>query len=363
MLFLPLQLWLSTGDFVEPSYGSLLLAGLLLLERQRRFGAGLVWGIAYLFAPAAWLAAAAFAVLEGIRRRAGALLVALGFVAAVLPYTVYLHRTTGRWLLQHAEVLLDRAPHAQQGAPLLTRVAEMVATLARGLVGEVGVPLAACALLCGIVFGGRWLALALPVVAIPVSSVDFGGRDWAPYLPVVFTAAWLVLPLAEESVAFVHRRWARALAAVMLVVSVVVTAPPAARALRAESASFPGPRAAGLWLRARVERGDIVVARQPYTSFWAGCRFARVPDGVAASRVVAWARETGADWLEVDVHTALMLAPELLPLLEEVPEHLRGQLTLEQTFRIAGRPEQTTYLYRIAGADASLHRQQEGLRR
>jgi hypothetical protein len=75
---------------------------------------------------------------------------------------------------------------------------------------------------------------------------------------------------------------------------------------------------------------------------------------VAASRVIAWAQATGADWLVLDAHSTVTRAPELLPLLEEPPEQLRGQLLLVRTFRIEGRQDQTTYVYRIAQPDASL---------
>lgn len=362
-LLLPSQLARAAGDTPEPVFGCLLLAGALLRERERRWVAGLVWGAAYLVRPDALVVVLAAALADAAQTRRLPWRLLLGCALVVGPSTAHLHASAGRWLFTGDAIALEQTLAGPPTPVTATRAAANVGDVARALAATAGIPLATSALLCAVMVGGRWLLLALPMLALPLLPIRLDPRSLAPYLPVWLTAAWLAVPLVQEVATGRRARWAAPVVAGVLLLGAAGAALGQARAVAAGPDQFPGLRAAGLWLRSRVTRHEIVVSATPFPSYWAWCRFARVPEGVAASRVLAWARATGADWLVLDAHSTVTRAPELLPLLEEPPEQLRDQVELVETFRIEGRQDQATYLYRIVGTDASVAGPQEAARR
>lgn len=345
---LPLPLRLATSDLSEPTYGCLLLLGLLLLERRRPVAGGLAWGMAYLVRPEAIVSAAAIAALQLPRRWRLAARLAAGTAVAVVPYLVYARAVTGRWTLSGKTVFLERALASPADADVAASYLQHARELIGMLSGTVGAGIVALALLGAVLRPHRWLAVAAPLLALPAFSFRMDARYWAPYLPLVLTCAWLGV---ERGLRLVPAARARVLvaafAALLMVGNAAFTTATAMRQIAWRYEYYVGLRDAGRWLRSRAERTTLVAARKPYVSFWAGCEFARIPDGLDAAGIVDWAQTQHAQWLVVNVWEVRTVAPSMQPLSQKLPEEFRGRIEPAEMFLIEERPEQTTYLYRV----------------
>jgi hypothetical protein len=297
------------------------------------------------------LTLAAVAALELRRSRRAALLLVAGGALVVVPYVVYLHAVTGRWSPSSKMLFLERALEVPAPGALAISYLQQARALGAALVGATGMAIPVAALVGMVLRPQRWVAVATPLLGLPVFLFPMDARYWAPYLPLLFTSAWLGIDGALMRFGGRPARLATAaVAATVLLGNAATATAPAMYDIATSYEYFPGMRDAGAWLRSRVDRSTIVAARKPYVSFWAGCDFARIPDALDPSAIVAWARGRGAGWLVVNVWEVMALAPSMRPLAEGVPSQLLGQIEPAETFQVDIGPEHTTRLYRVLPA-------------
>ncbi|MDY0110351.1 MAG: hypothetical protein RBT60_10480 [Candidatus Krumholzibacteria bacterium] len=351
LAFLPLNIILSKVDYSEMSYTCGLVAAWLAYRSRRWLTTGLLFGFTYLIRPEALLAGVGLLLFEAVVERRWRWRAIAGLAAFVVPYLIYIRVAGGAWGISSKDVALTLSLEAHPGWSYAGLVAGNAGRLAPMLVGLLGAPLVALAVVGMVARRGRWLLMLAPFLPVPFIINPMDVRFWQPYVPFFLLAAGLGIGALAERAARAAPAGRQRAAVVLLAVAAIGGAGAAALddipwiAYNAEATY--GLKDAGIWLRDRVDAETIIADYKPYTAFWAGCRFVKIPDEDNAAAIVSWARNRGAQYLIVNVHVVRTLAPGLDPLLQRpLPAHLAGRLTLVQLLEY-DRVEHTTAIYRI----------------
>lgn len=331
LAFLPQNVILSKGDLSEMSFSCGLLGSWLLYRRRSWLSAGLLFGFTYLIRPEAVLAGAGLLLHEALRERRIRWRMVVGLAVPILPYLVYVRVAGGAWGLSSKDVALSQSLQAHPGWSYFGLIAANTAKLAPMLPGMLGLPLVILAIV-GLAAGrGRWMWMLAPFLPVPFIINPMVVRFWQPYLPFLLLAAglgagWIVRRSGG-------RRWLGAAVATAALGCLGIANRDDARWVRPNTEAYYGLRDAGLWLRDRVDQETIIAAYKPYTSYWAGCRFIKIPDEESADLIVSWARNHGAEYIIANVLVTHTLAPGLDPLLQQpLPDRLARRLTLVKLF-------------------------------
>ncbi len=347
LAILPGSAVLARGDLSEMSYACGLLAGWLMLQKDRRFLAGLLFGYTYLIRPEALLAAAGLGLWLLWRHRRLPWTYALGVLIPVLPYLAFIRVTTGTWDLSSKSVAVQLSLEAYPGWRYPGLVWKNLTLLVPLLWRMIGLPLVLLGLWGLVRRPGRWLWMLAPLLPVPFIINPMAERFWVPYLPFILLAAGLGGRALWELGSASRRR----LLAVGLLLVALAGQGLAMRDdvswYRAKSESFHGLKQAGVWLRERVEPDTVIAAYKPYTSYWAGCRFIKYPDLLDAMSLVTWAQNNGAEYMVVNVHVVHYLRHGLDHLLIfPTPTYLQDKVELVQLFKFDDT-QHTTAIYRL----------------
>ncbi len=346
MVLLPENLILAKGDLSDTTYACGLLISWLLYERGRKGSAGLLFGLTYLIRPEAILAGVALSAHEAWRTRKPPRAMILGLLAPVLPYLVFIRAASGTWGLSSKDVALSQSLSAHPGLGYFALIWHNLTALAPLLTGMLGIPLVALACWGLVRARSRWLWMLVPLLPVPLIINPMVPRFWQPYIPFFLLGAGLA---GKELTGRI--RAGRPLAAAILVVLALGGFYQATRDdmifVKHDTEAYFGLKDAGTWLRTRVQPETVIAAYKPYTSFWAGCRFTRLPDEDNTEALLAWVRNSGARYLIVNVLVAHTRRKALDPLLQKpLPGHLAAKLELVQLFQY-DLVEHNTAVYRL----------------
>ncbi len=332
VLFLPHDVFFSKVDLSEMAYGCAVLAAWLLWHRRRLLATGLALGYAYLVRPEALLIAAAVAVVAWLDRRAPPWRFATGLLLLVAPYVLFLYAGTGRLALSGKAYLLEQTVQGHTGAPVADLLWSNVRTFYPRLPGLLGLPVVLLFLVGAVRRPGRWLLFLLPLLIVPIFPIGMRPRFWLPYLPFVLLGAGLGWRVVADAIgrrlAGGRRRLALAGMATLVAGGLGLAVADDAFLITKRQEVYPNLKVAGEWLRERVRPSTIVAAYKQQPSFWAGCDFVQVPEGTDPRAILAELRDEGAQYLVVDVFTAMLWRPALMQLMRrDLPPELAGEVT------------------------------------
>ena len=351
---LPQNIVLAKSDLSDVAYGCGLLGGWLLLERRRDLPAGLVLGYTYLIRPESALASLGLIAWRWRAERRPPWRLVIGHAVLVLPFLVFLRVAGGAWDISSKTVALSQSLDANPGLGYLGLIAANLQLLLPLLAGQLGVPLALLAAYGTARHRSAWAWLLAPLLSVPLVINPMVVRFWLPYLPLLLLGAGLgarsVVALlrrkGDASGARVAKVPAFLLALVMvagLAWAVVDDAPMVWR----NTEAYYGMKDAGLWLRGQTAPETLVAAYKPYAPYWAGCRFLKYPELGSALEYMLWARNSGVDYLVVNVQTVRQYLPGLDGLLvSPLPPELDDGLDLVKTF-FYERVGDNTVVYRV----------------
>lgn len=346
LMFLPLNIVYSKNDLSEMSFTCALLACWLLMRREKMVLAGLMFGFAYLIRPEALLAAGGLGLWLWHRDRRPPWRLAVPMVGVMIPYLIFIRAQTGAFDLTSKTVAVSLSLEAHPGWSYLGLIGKNLAVFLPKLVGILGAPLILLAV-WGLIKGrGAWLWLLLPLLPVPFIINPMDVRFWIPYLPFFVLAAGLgAVHLTGQT--WLAARWKQMVLLAVCLVGLGLASKDDAYWVRRNREAYYGLKDAGEWLKDRTERGTVIAAYKPYTSFWAGCGFIKYPDNMDAAELIVWARNHGARYMVVNVKVAHHLARGLDPLLEKpLRPHLADKITLVQLFEY-DLVDHTTAIYKI----------------
>lgn len=397
------------GSDSEMVFLAFILAGLWAswrLLRGARWPAGaaggLAFGAAYLVRPEGmiyWLVILVLALIVTLRRRSGWSGLAafvLAFLAAALPYMLYLRQVSGFWLLSGKSSLtvtlgaaitdlgsalgndvatvldssgreilwlsperfkasyLDvvRADPALASRRLAGNGLAVFQTMLDPLLGPVLLALAALGL-----FGRPWsreralqetfwLATLLPLMVVPFFHVQ--ARLLTPMVPaflvwasrgVLAVAGW-----AHETAAPWPRLRPLVNAALMAGLAALLLGgvwQQCSASLAGQASLFPSHQQIGTWLAAASQPGEPIMTRNSEIALYAGRPLVALPNA-SWQEIVAYGAAHGARYLALDDWEVETLRPQLAPLLR--PDSTPPELSLMTT---VSDPRRTTYLFRF----------------
>ncbi len=346
MALLPANLILAKGDLSDTTYACGLLVSWLLYDRGRKGASGLLFGLTYLVRPEAIIAAVALLAHETWLRRRPPRAMLLGLMTPVLPYLVFIRTASGTWGLSSKDVALGQSLSAHPGLGYLDLIWSNLRLLAPLLTGMLGLPLVILALWGLIRARSRWLWMLAPLLPVPLIINPMVARFWVPYVPFFLLGAGLAI--RELAARFPSRRWPATLLLALLALGGLYQATRDDMIyVKHDTEAFFGLKDAGAWLKPQVDPETIIAAYKPYTSFWAGCRFAKLPDDDNIDALLTWTRNSGARYLIVNVLVTRTLMPVLDPLLQKpLPPRLARRLELVQLFEY-DLTEHNTAVYRV----------------
>ncbi len=315
----PIFIRFSVVTMSESLFVLLNVAMVLFFLNRRPVLFGLAAGLAYLTRPEGLLTAGILIAVDLIRRRdwkfAG--LFGASCLVLLLPYVIYVKAETGTWTLSPKTMNFRvreaswRANVARESsstpAPTLSERASSSLGLypARALAytGLLlrfgGVPLMLLSLF-GIVRFRNILLAGLPMLLIlPVFGLDPADRFIMPYLP--FLALFAMMALGISKRAFVVPAGA--------LLMLLGFAPQAAYAVEPEE-GITEFCTAGMAMRPITRPTDIFVDRKPYTAFYAGGRYAEMPNDPVDS-ILAFSRRIDAKYLVVSARVVRVFRPQL----------------------------------------------------
>lgn len=337
----PMAAVYSGAIMTEATLLALLYSALLLIDRERPLAGGAGLGLAWLVRPESLVVAPVAAALSRGGWR-GAVLIAAGLAAFVIPYSAFLRWERGHWMLTPKTVLVrpmfqDRqqaewrlrdsdavtdttplAERARRAAPsvvsgYLPRLARHAGVLLESwswplmLFGLAGLALGGHALLAPLI-----LTAALPLVAVP-SDARFALLT-LPALAVLAAAgaSWLAARLERP------RPLAPAAASVILALGIAMVwwGPAGQQARWFDDGPMPQMREAGEWLRLQGAPGARVMDRKAYVPFFAGAEHVQFPND-DYDTVLDYARREGVDYLVFEEYLVPTLRPQFLPLVQD----------------------------------------------
>ena len=332
LMFLPLNIVYSKSDLSEMSFTCALLSSWLLWRRERLVATGLMLGFAYLIRPEALLAAGGLGLWLWLRDRRPPWRMMVPMILVMIPYLVFIRVQTGAFDLTSKTVAVSLSLEAHPGWRYLGLIGSNLAVFLPKLVGLLGVPLVLLAVWGMIKGRGPWMWLLAPLVPVPFIINPMDVRFWVPFLPIIVLAAGLgAVHLARQS--WLAARWKQAALLIVVLAGLGLAARDEVFWIRRNREAFYGLKDAGEWLSDKTDRGTVIAAYKPYTSFWAGCGFIKYPENMDAADLVIWARNHRARFMVVNVMVAHRLVQGLDPLLEKpLRPNLADKITLVKLF-------------------------------
>ncbi len=347
ILLLPLDILLSRGDLSEMTYACCLVGSWLLLDSRRRFAAGLLLGFAYVVRPEAMLIVAALGLWCLIRERRVPWTLVAGVLVFFIPYVVFARYYTGHWTLSGKSGFLWAAIREMRSNGVFSVVGRKLPAFARHYPQMAGWPVVVLSVLGLVVRPGRRILYLLPLAIIPFFDFLLGPRYWVPYLPFLLLAAGTGTAWVAARLPAGRRRLGTAVILVLALAGTGLASRSALGDFRDPPETYPGLKAAGLWLRENVGRETVVAAHKPFASHWGWCRFAKYQRSQSTRGLVRSALAAGAEYLVVNNGVARNQVPGLRPFTGRIPPDIAGQLTLVQSFRYEDDPGQNTDIYRV----------------
>ncbi len=346
LMFAPANIVYSKNDLSEMSFTCALLGAWLLLGRDRRLTAGLVLGFAYLIRPEALLAAGGLGLWLWRKDHRPPWRLVVPLVLVMIPYLIFIRVQTGAFDLTSKTVAVQLSLEAHPGWRYPVLVVRNLGEFLPKIAGLLGLPVVLLAVWGMVRRPGPWLWLLAPLLPVPFIINPMDERFWLPYVPVILLAAGLgAVDLTGRKL--LAAPWRRAVLAVLLLAGFGLAARDDAYWIRRNREAFYGLRDAGAWLRPRVDRDTLIAAYKPYASFWAGCRFIKYPPDLDAAALVAWSRNSGAEYMIVNVKVVHTLATGLDPLLvSPLAPQLADKVTLVELLKY-DLVEHNTAIYRI----------------
>ncbi len=347
-LFLPKMILMSTGDMSDMSYACMIALCFLLDRKGPRFTTGLLLGYAYLIRPEALLIAGGLLIVHALRERRPSWRMMAGIAIPLLPYLFFIHEKSGHWNLSSKAYFMDKALQGSHGANYIHMVMDNFGVHFNLLIQFLGIPIVALAVVGAIVRPGRWLIYLAPGLLPPLFGFSMVSRYWIPLVPFLLLGAaqggtWLV---QRQFVS--KRRWLGFLLIIVVATGLVVPNIDGYLRIRCVDEMYIGLKDAGLMLRPLANPNTAIASYKPYPSFWAGCRFVKIPADMDGLELVRYCRGQGAEFLIVNAHVARSLRPELRIFLRKpLPEPLRDEVTLMGVVTNAVDPKQNTGVFRI----------------
>lgn len=319
VVFNPLFVRFSTVTMSESLFILLEVTAFLWYLDRRPVLFGATSGLAYLTRPEALLVAGILIAYDLYRRREWkfAALFAASCLVFLLPYVLTVRMETGTWTLSPKTTNFRireanwRANVARESSstPVPTVEERMASSFdlypARALAYTDiilrfgGIPLVLLGLIGMVRFRNILLAGLPMLLVLPLFGLDPADRFVMPYIPFFALFAMMVVGLGK--------RWIVAAAgAVVMLLGVV---PQAAYAVTPEE-GITEFCAAGIAMRPRTHPEDIFVDRKPYTAFYAGGRYAEMPNDPVDS-ILAFSHRIGAKYLVVSARVVRVFRPQL----------------------------------------------------
>lgn len=341
--FVPAHLAASSSDLSDLLALCLVLFAAAMRD-TRQIACGLVFGLAYLTRPEAALMVAAFIAVDLARRRfRSAARTLAGFALAVLPYVALTSMHAGKLLVTEKQSWLRSA----LDGPSRSYFSQLWALLTR-LSGELGISASLIAILGLRRCPWSLLALGLPILFFPLFPFEMASRYWLPALAAVLLGVYFGARTLLDFRGLPIGRRARAwILAGLVLAGVLASWRESYRELNPNAEAYPTLRMAGDWLSERRDHQDIVAARKPYSSFWSGKRFRRVPDAADLDGFRLWLYELKPQYLIVHQGIAGGMAPVLVPFLGELPSGFDSLLHLETVITLANRPLDSVLIYSV----------------
>lgn len=348
VLFLPLPLHLSRIDLSDISGACALTGAWLLWERGRRWLTGLLLGYAYLIRPEMLLVVVALLVHERMRTGRLGWRTGLGAMIIVVPYLLFLRVATGQWLLSSKTVFLQEAITGLSFSALASRTLHNAWVLAVRGAQAFGWPLAVLAVVGLVWRPGRWLLFLVPLTIVPLFTFNMDPRFWVPFSPFLLLAAASGIRWLKQWTPSSARRFVTPVVSVLVAGSVIAVMVRDYPQIANNQEAYIGLKEAGLTLRSRVARDEVIASYKPYSSFWAWCEFTKIPDGNSLPAILAAVESAGAQYLVVDAKTVgdrhSVLQPLLVP---PLPDELSRQLALVGRLTFPDAPLQNTVIFLV----------------
>jgi len=347
-LFLPQVIRLSTGDMSDMSFACALAGCWLLSRGGRHFATGLLFGYAYLIRPEALLVAGGLMLLHFLRERRPPWRMAVGIAVPVIPYLLFLRHMTGEWSLSSKAYFLEKTLNEHQGGAYLQLILDNLGVHLPLVVQVLGVPLVVLVLVGAVARPGRWLLFMTPALLPPLFSFAMASRYWVVLIPFLFLGAvkggrWLL-----ERASLGRNRPAVLLLIAISTAGVMIASVDEFSGIGDLDENYEGLKDSGLMLRDKIEPGESIASYKPYPSFWAGCRFTKIPEDMTALEILDYCRDEGAAYLVVNVHVAFTLRPALHVFLQvQLPPELQDQVTRLGVVSYDSDHRQDTVVYRI----------------
>jgi hypothetical protein len=306
----------------ESFYVLLVVTAFWCYTRRSMLLFGLASGAAYLTRPEALVFFALVAAVELATTRAvrPVLLALAGLLLVAAPYVLSLRAESGHWSLSpksenlrawdtdwRANVSREGTSGASTESSLLDasvgRYPERFLSHGNNLLVYAGIPLVALGLVGAFLRKGVLLAGLAMFFVLPLFGLTAYPRFMLPYLP--FLAIFAALALE-------HIPKPRALYLGGLVCLLGVA--PVYAGIATPDDDMTELKEAGLALRAEARTNDLFLDRKPYTAFYAGGRYAQIPNE-PTDTVLAFARRAGARFLVLGERVVYVFRPQLKPLL------------------------------------------------
>jgi WD40 repeat protein len=362
----PLFVRMSLSTLSESPYIFWLLLGILMFVREHWARFGLVMGMAAITRPEAIAVAGLLGLMRvrtaGIKKLAPAAALFVAVFAlnsvvlsvntgrvVVLPKSEFFGTSTAFWKYREASIQFEGKDETYEELATEAQPSSPVSDYFRRLPHETGL-LVKCVLpavfLLGL-FGLRrkkhlfLVAALVPFFVIPLATVRSIDRYILPYAPI------LIL-LAALATADLRNRTARALAAALVVVTIVVS-PFYNRAalLEPEEPELLPAKKAGIQFRTRVGSADRIADRKPFFAFYAGGRYVEIPVAPYEDVMNYITQDRDVKFLSLHNTTIHRLRPALRPLLYS-RSVLNGELRFRQVYF---DPEGVMVLQRAADRD------------
>jgi hypothetical protein len=321
-VFNPWMVRYGAATMSEAQYIFLATTAFALYFKERPLLSGIAGGLAYLTRPEALVFVGILCLYELFRRRyTSAMYIGIGCILLASPYLLYLKAHTGDWTLTpktmnvriwdsdwRVNVARERlreeaAPAKNIASAMLAQYPERFAGYGGQLLTYGGIPL----VLFGIYGAVRRPSMLLAGLALffilPLLGLNLLDRLILPYIPILSI-------YGMAGARYFPWKWSGLFIFLAMLVGPMKTLDRAG----IPEERMPELRTAGLALKASVEFDDAFMDRKPYTAFYAGGRFIRIPNE-PPDTVFRYMRDTKTRFLVLSERVIPIFRPQLQPFL------------------------------------------------